>query len=147
MKASHSYIWRKIAPSWINSNYVCGRASLVAQLVKNSPAMWEASVPGTPRVGKISWRRAWQCTPVFFPRETHRQKSLAGYSLPGCKESDTPERLNTAQHSMSVEAVNMLKDQKGGQCWQSRVSKDTGKRSGQRHIGRKALYSTVGHYK
>ena len=26
------------------------------------------------------WRRAWQPTPVFLPRESHGQKSLAGYS-------------------------------------------------------------------
>ena len=28
--------------------------------------------------GKISWRRAWQPTPVFLPREFHGQRSLAG---------------------------------------------------------------------
>ena len=38
-------------------------ASLVAQLVKNLPAMWETWV------GKIPWRRAWQPTPVFLPGE------------------------------------------------------------------------------
>ena len=30
--------------------------------------------------GKIPWRRAWQPTPVFLPRESHGQRSLAGYS-------------------------------------------------------------------
>ena len=29
-------------------------------------------------VGKISWRRAWQPTPVFLPGESHGQRSLAG---------------------------------------------------------------------
>ena len=33
-----------------------------------------------PRVGKISWRRAWQPTPVFLPGEFHGQRSLVGYS-------------------------------------------------------------------
>ena len=33
-----------------------------------------------PWVGKIPWRRAWQPTPVFFPGESHGQRSLAGYS-------------------------------------------------------------------
>ena len=33
-----------------------------------------------PWVGKISWRRAWQPTPGFSPRESHRQRSLVGYS-------------------------------------------------------------------
>ena len=31
-------------------------------------------------VGKILWRRACQPTPVFMPRESHEQRSLAGYS-------------------------------------------------------------------
>ena len=31
-------------------------------------------------VGKIPWRRAWQPTPVFLPREFHGQKRLEGYS-------------------------------------------------------------------
>ena len=44
-----------------------------------------------PWVQKIPWRRAWQPTPVFLPGESHRQRSLAGYRLQGCKESDTIE--------------------------------------------------------
>ena len=31
-------------------------------------------------VGKIPWRRAWQATPIFLPRESHGQGTLAGYS-------------------------------------------------------------------
>ena len=44
-----------------------------------------------PWVGKISWRRKWQPTPVFLPGESHGQRSLVGYSLWGHKESDTTE--------------------------------------------------------
>ena len=40
------------------------KTSLVAQLVKNLP---ECRRPG---VGKISWRRAWQPSPVFLPGES-----------------------------------------------------------------------------
>ena len=44
------------------------RASLVAQMVKNLPAMQETWV------GSLGWedpwRRAWQPTPVFLPRES-----------------------------------------------------------------------------
>ena len=36
-------------------------------------------------VEKIPWRRAWQPTPVFLFGESHRQRSLAGYSLRGHK--------------------------------------------------------------
>ena len=42
-------------------------------------------------VMKIPWRRSWQPTPVFLPRESHRQRSLAGYSLWGLQESDTTQ--------------------------------------------------------
>ena len=45
-----------------------------------------------PWVGKISWRRAWQPTPVFLPGESHGQKSLAGYSPWGRRESDRTEK-------------------------------------------------------
>ena len=53
-----------------------------------------------PWVGKIPWRRAWQPTPVFLPGESHGQRSLASYSPWGRKESDTTERLSTAQHRL-----------------------------------------------
>ena len=32
-----------------------------------------------PSVEKISWRKAWQSTPVFLPGKSHGQRSLAGY--------------------------------------------------------------------
>ena len=41
-----------------------------------------------PWVGKIPWRRKWQLTPVFLPGESHRQRSLVGYSPWGLKELD-----------------------------------------------------------
>ena len=42
-----------------------------------------------PQVGKIPWRLAWQPTPIFLPEKSHEQRSLAGYSPWGRKESDT----------------------------------------------------------
>ena len=45
-----------------------------------------------PCVWKIPWRRKWQPTPVFLPGKSHEQRSLAGYSPWGSKESDTIER-------------------------------------------------------
>ena len=75
-------------------------ASLVAQLVKNLPAMQKTRVrflgQGIP--GKIPWRRKWQPTPVFLPGESHGQRSLAGYSPWGRKESDPTEQLNHLHH-------------------------------------------------
>ena len=46
-------------------------------------------------VGKIPWRRKWQPTPVFLPGESHRQRSLAGYS-PWGRKSQT--RLSARSH-------------------------------------------------
>ena len=54
----------------------------MAQLVKNSPAMWETWFD--PWVGKIPWKRKWLPTPVFCPGEFDGL-----YSLWGHKESDT----------------------------------------------------------
>ena len=42
-----------------------------------------------PLDGKIPWRRKWQPTPVFFPGESHGQRSLTGSIVYGVtKESD-----------------------------------------------------------
>ena len=80
-------------------------ASLIAQMVKNLPAMQETRVQSLGR--KIPWRREWQPTPVCMPGESDGQKSLAGYSPWGRKESDTSEwlTLDWGTHS-SVTEVN-----------------------------------------
>ena len=44
-------------------------------------------------VGKMPWRRECQPTAVFLPGESRGQRSLAGYSPCGPKESDTTEQL------------------------------------------------------
>ena len=55
-----------------------------------------------PWVRKIPWRKAQQPTAVFLPGKSHGQRSLAGYSPQGHKESDMTEQ---AQHvSVSVSA-------------------------------------------
>ena len=110
------------------------RASQVAQLVKNPPAMqmiplrflgqevplekgeaihssilgllwrlrWyrihqQCRRPGfNPWVGKISWRGGHGNPLQYSDLENpHGQRSLAGYSPWGCKESDVTERLST----------------------------------------------------
>ena len=67
-------------------------ASLMAQLVKNLPAMQEPWVLSL--VWEDPWRRERLPTPVFWSAEFHGQRSLAGYSPRGCKESDITERLS-----------------------------------------------------
>ena len=55
--------------------------------------------PGfNPWVGKLSWRRKWQPTPVLLPGKSHGWRSLVGYSPWGCKESDTTEQLHFNFH-------------------------------------------------
>ena len=46
-----------------------------------------------PWAKKIPWRREWLPTPVFLPENFHWQRSLAGCSPWGRKESDTTEQL------------------------------------------------------
>ena len=61
-------------------------------VVKNPPANAGDMRRGfSPRFGKTSWRRAWHFTPVFLPGESHRQKSLVGYSPYSHTEPDTTE--------------------------------------------------------
>ena len=50
-------------------------------LVQETQEMWVRSWDG-----KIPWRRKQQPTPVFLPRESHRQRGLAGSSPWGHKE-------------------------------------------------------------
>ena len=45
----------------------------------------------SPWNGKTPWRTAWQPTRVFLPGESHGQRSLAGYSPYGYKESGMTE--------------------------------------------------------
>ena len=62
-------------------------ASLVAQMVKNPPAMWETWVQS---LGwEDPWRRERLPTPVFWPGEFHGL-----YGPWGLKESDTTERFS-----------------------------------------------------
>ena len=62
-------------------------------MVKNLPAMQETGFD--PWMGKIPWRREWERTPVFLPREFHGQRSLESYSPWGRKRLDMTEQLNT----------------------------------------------------
>ena len=39
----------------------------------------------------MHWRRKWQPTPVFLPRESQGRESLVGFRLWGRTESDTTE--------------------------------------------------------
>ena len=70
------------------------KASQVARWLENLRAnAGRCKRPGfDPWVRKIPWRRKWQPAPVFLPGKSHGQRSLAGYSPWGHKESDTTEQ-------------------------------------------------------
>ena len=63
---------------------------MVAQTVKNLPAMWGLRFN--------LWRRKWQSTPVLLSGEFHRQRSLVGYSPWSHKESDMIENTYICAH-------------------------------------------------
>ena len=57
----------------------------------------------------MHWRRKWQPTPVFLPRESQGWGSLVGYSPGGCKELDMTERLHfTSLSSPLHSSVRMV---------------------------------------
>ena len=64
-------------------------ASLVAQLVKNLPAMQETPVQFLGQEDPLE--KGMATTSVFLPGEFHGQRSLAGYSPWGHKELDMTE--------------------------------------------------------
>ena len=84
--------------------YSIAWASLIAQLVKIHLLCRSLYSAGfhlqctRPKfdswVGKMPRRRKWQPTPVFLPEKSHGQRSLAGYSPWGSKESDSTSWLN-----------------------------------------------------
>ena len=68
-------------------SYAWWGASLVVQLVKNPPAL-QVGLGRSPGGGHGNPLQ-YSCL-----ENTHGQRSLAGYSPWGCKESDTTEQLN-----------------------------------------------------
>ena len=76
------------------------RASLVAQLVKNLPAIREIWVWSL--VWKIPWRSERLPTLVFWPGEFY------GLNPWGCKESDTTERLSLSFSGMRASLIAQL---------------------------------------
>ena len=55
------------------------------------PACNAGAVGSIPGLERFPWRREWLPTLVFLPGDFHGQRSLAGYSPWGHKESDMTE--------------------------------------------------------
>ena len=87
---THVYVslWNKIfflnlSPEVGLLDHMVFGAPLVAQAVKNPPAMWETRVRS---LGwGFPWRRKWQPNPVFLPGESQGQRSLVGCNPWGCR--------------------------------------------------------------
>ena len=86
--------WLDSITDSVNVNLTKLRASLVAQMGKNLPAIWET----------LFWSLAWE-DPLeegigthssILAGESHGERSLVGYSPWGCKESDMTEQLSAA---------------------------------------------------
>ena len=70
-----------------------------------------------PRLGRFPGE--WQPIPVFLPERFHGQRSLAGYSPWGCKESDTTEHARVGSkylHSYLRISVSDMGAGVKGQC-------------------------------
>ena len=87
------------------SNLERVRYSLVTQTVKNLPAMQETRVWSLGQEDPLEKEMAVFLRSGFLPGEAHRQRSLAGYSLWGHKESDTTEWLTLFFHFQGIYAT------------------------------------------
>ena len=82
MRITRSYILDSILMPTATLCYPM-RASLIAQLVKNLPAVQETRVQSLRQEDALE--KGMAITPVFLPGESHGQGSLAGYSPWGHK--------------------------------------------------------------
>ena len=88
------------------------KASLMAQLVKNPPAMWETCVRSLCWEDPLEKGKATHIS-VFYPREFHGL-----YSPWGHKESDTTERLSLSlKEKGSLEKLNFKKNYTSYHLW------------------------------
>ena len=77
-------------------------------------------------MGKIPWRKSWQPTPAFLPREPHGQRNLAGYSPWGHRVGHDWSDL-ACMHAARQKPKSSLQPKgefigsKGGIYWHKRV--------------------------
>ena len=88
---TYTYIYINVHKNFANigNGFYSVGASLVAQTLKNLPAMWETQAQS------LGWEDPWEkgmtTHSVFLPGESHGQRSLMGYSPWGHKQLDTTE--------------------------------------------------------
>ena len=104
----NSWIFFSPYESWLFGCILHCWASLMAQQVKNPPAMQETKRPGfNPWVRKSPRSRKWQPTPVFLPGESHGQRSLVGG---GPKKGSQRVRHDwETNHTLTTHCLTLLK--------------------------------------
>ena len=100
----HMFFWSSIFSIYCVPSWLLYWASLVAQTVKNLPAMWENWVKS------LGWEDPLERghgNPLQYSclENPHEQRSLAGYSPWGREESDTTEQLNTPNIANETETL------------------------------------------
>ena len=90
---------RSVTPSTVKT--VSARSSISSGASGEEPVCQCRRQELDPWARKIPWRREWQPTPVLLPGEAHGQRSLAGYSPWGLKESDMTLLGGTKFHPQS----------------------------------------------
>ena len=93
--------------TWLRKIYTeYTTCSLVAQTVKNLPAMQETWVWSLGQKGHQE--KEWQPTPVFLAGEFHEQRSMAGCRPCGHKQSDRTARLTLFTFYPDSQILNIL---------------------------------------
>ena len=77
------------------------KASLVAQMVKNLPAMQDTQVWSLGQEDLLEKEMATHSSILAW--RIHRERSLVGYSSEGHKESDMTERLTLSLHNQFIQ--------------------------------------------
>ena len=110
-------IWK----TWVNFRLSVGECEFPFELLLYPKPLYKY-ICGDAAI--TMWRRKRQPTLVFLPGESHGQRSLAGYSPWGCKESDTTEWLNinnseSSSWAVKCKAVQLLsaRDSLGNLPW------------------------------
>ena len=74
--------------------------------------------PVQPLDQEVPWRRIGQLTLLLLPGEFHGQRSLAGYSPWGCKETDTTEHRGRWNSGLASNSVSSGSRRNGPTiCW------------------------------
>ena len=128
---SVSIVWRQPQPQVRTSNFPSWFWEPL-YLLRASPVVQTVTAGFNPWVIKVFWRREWWPTPVLFPGEFHRWRSLEGYSPWGCKESARTKRL-TLSFCLGRTSLGWLAQKVD--CWLRPVLRMNSYHSGLHHSG------------